>query len=528
MNPATSVLLHATQRPEARAMVCDDVVQTYGELHDRSQRLANALHGLGLAPGDCIALLVGNGPSTLEQIVAVSAAGMVRAPLYGHDPASRHEYLLGLTRARALIIDEGYLEPLEPLLTSCPDLAHVVVVGDGEVARSAVQRGVAHAYHPLVEAAGSDPVMVDYAPDDHYQIRFSAGTTGFPKGILHDVAGWMAAGDQIAEILEEPLGTHSCYLAAGPLTHAATMPVWPVLAAGGSIVVMSSFDAGRFLQLIETHQVTLSLVVPAMVQALAAHPEAATRDLSSLQAVYYGTSPMPEATLRSGLALWGNIMYQVYGQSEALPATALLPRDHIVDGTPVERGRLRSAGRPLESCGVRILGPDDQELPVGEVGEIVIQSAGRMREIWGDPEATAERITEDGWVRTRDMGRFDEDGFLFLADRKEDMIISGGYNIWPAELENALTNHPAVVEAAVVGVPHPRWGETPHAVVVLDPAAEPPSEDDLIQWTREQVGSVKKVTTVTFAEALPRSPVGKILRRALREDRTPSDSPSSP
>ena len=505
-------------------MVCEGAQQSYAQLHERSQRLANALHGLGLEPGDCVALLVGNGPATLEQLVAVSAAGMVRAPLYGHDPASRHEYLLRLTRARALIVDEEFFAPLEPLLGSCPELRHIVIMGDGDIARSAAARGAAHAYEPLVESASSDPIMVDMAPDTPYQIRFSAGTTGFPKGILHDVRGWMAAGDQIAEVLDEPLSHRTCYLAAGPLTHAATMPVWPVLAAGGSIVVMTSFDAGRFLELIEQYRVTLSLVVPAMVQALASHPEAASRDLSSLTAVYYGTSPMPEAILRAGIGLWGNIMYQVYGQSEALPVTALIPRDHVVDGTPVERARLRSAGRVLASCGLRILAADDTEAPVGEVGEIVVKSPGRMREIWGDPEATAARITPDGWVRTRDMGRFDEEGFVFLADRKEDMIISGGYNIWPAELENALTNHPAVAEAAVVGVPHPRWGETPHAVVVLDSSAIPATEDDLISWTREQMGSVKKVTAVTFTDVLPRSPVGKILRRVLRDDLGPPEN----
>lgn len=527
MNPAEAVRRHAEQNGDRLAMVCEDVEQTYRDLYERSQRLANALQGLGLKAGDCVALLVGNGPMTLEQVVGVSFAGFVRVPLYAHDSAARHEYLLNLTEARALIVDEKYLEPLEPLLDRCPGLEEVIVVGDGEFARSASERGRARSYASLVEAAADAPVFVDYAPHDAYQIRFSAGTTGSPKGIVHDVAGWVAAGELLAEVLDAPLTADDRYLAAGPLTHAASVPVWPLLDAGGTIVVMPAFDVARFLELIERHRVTIGLVVPTMVQMITAHPEAAQRDLSSLRAVYYGTSPMPEATLVAGIALWGNIMYQMYGQSEAVPVTILAPRDHIVDGTEVERGRLRSAGRALPSCALRIVDEEDRDVATGEVGEILVKSPGRMREIWKDPEATAMRITEDGWVRTRDMGRFDEEGFVFLADRKEDMIISGGYNIWPAELENALAGHPAVREAAVVGVPHDKWGETPHATVVLDEGfTGEVTEEDLIAWTREALGSVKKLTGVTFAEALPKTPIGKVLRRVLRDEFAATQQPA--
>lgn len=524
MNPASAVERHATERGDHVAMICDDVQQTYAELHANGQRVASALHQLGLRPGDCIALLVDNGPATLELTVGVAFAGLLRAPLYGHDPASRHQYLLDLTGARALVIDEKYYEPLEPLLGSCSDLQDVIIVGGTPAqtvgkATGAAKRHREHEYDALVSAAPPAAVPHQYQPDDAYQIRFSAGTTGNPKGILHDTAGWIAAGEQVAEVLETPLSTADRYLAAGPLTHAASLPVWPVLEAGGTIVVMPSFDVGRFLEVIEQHQVTISLVVPTMVQMITAHPEAASRDLSSLRALYYGTSPMPEVTLVAGIRLWGNIMYQLYGQSEAVPATILAPKDHRIAGSDSERARLRSAGRPLPSCEIRIVDEEDREVAVGEVGEILIKSPGRMREIWRDPEATAARITADGAVRTRDMGWFDEDGFLFLADRKEDMIISGGFNIWPAELENALVSHPAVGEASVVAAAHDKWGETPHAFVVLA-EGEHVSADELIAFTRDAVGSVKKVTGITFVEELPKTPIGKVLRRVLREQLT--------
>lgn len=188
----------------------------------------------------------------------------------------------------------------------------------------------------------------------------------------------------------------------------------------------------------------------------------------------------------------------------------------MVDGPEFQRRWLRSAGRPTPNSDVKIIDDDGNELPAGEVGEIAGFTPGRMREIWAAPDATAERITPEGWVRTRDMGWLSEDGFLYLADRKEDTIISGGYNIWPIELENALADHPAVLEAAVVGVPHEKWGETPHAVVVLAGGGRA-TEDELIQWTREKVGSVKKVTGVSFAAELPKTPIGKVLRRVVRE-----------
>lgn len=519
MNPAEAVTRQAQQAGDRVAMICDDVEQTYVELYDRSQRLASALQGLGLEPGDRMALLVDNGPATLEQIVGVSFAGLVRVPLYAHDPATRHGYLLDLTDARGLIIDEKYLAPLIPFLAECVNLREIVVVGAGGEALSVDDRIRTHEYTSLLEAGSGARVHEDFAAGDAYQIRFSAGTTGAPKGILHDVAGWVAAGELTASVIDPPLNSDDRYLAAGPLTHAATVPVWPILDAGGTIVVMPSFDVARFLELIEKHRVSIGLVVPTMVQMITAHPDAATRDLSTLRAVYYGTSPMPEATLRAGIELWGNIMYQLYGQSESIPVTILAPTDHVLDGTETERSRLRSAGRPLPGCGLRIVDDDDNDVPAGDVGEILVNSPGRMREIWKSPEATATRITDDGWVRTRDMGRFDAEGYLFLADRKEDMIISGGYNIWPAELENALVNHPAVSEAAVVGVPHPKWGETPHAAVVLaENHRGEVTEQSLIEWTKREVGSVKKVTQVTFLDSLPRTPVGKVLRRVVREE----------
>ena len=202
-------------------------------------------------------------------------------------------------------------------------------------------------------------------------------------------------------------------------------------------------------------------------------------------------------------------MYQMYGQSEAVPLTVLTPQDHAGGG-------LRSAGRPTPNTVIRIVDPHGDDLPPGQVGEIAARTPTAMAAIWRDDEATRERLLADGSVLTRDMGYLDEDGFLYLADRKEDMIISGGFNIWPAELENALASHPAVAEVAVVGVPHDKWGETPKAVVVLR-AGHHADEQELIDWSRQKVGAVKRVTSVEFSDALPKSAVGKVLRREVKK-----------
>jgi acyl-CoA synthetase (AMP-forming)/AMP-acid ligase II len=216
------------------------------------------------------------------------------------------------------------------------------------------------------------------------------------------------------------------------------------------------------------------------------------------------------------IELFGPVLYQMYGQSEAVPATMLLAHQHCPQGSERERRWMRSVGRPTPNTKITIVDEQLRPLPVDEIGEVAVATPGSMSGLWNDPEGTAARLLPDGSVLTRDMGRLDEDGFLYLADRKEDMIISGGYNIWPAELENAIASHPDVSEVCVVGVPHEKWGETPKAVVVLGEGSHVDPEE-LIEITRARVGSVQKVTSVEFVEALPKSGVGKVLRREVRD-----------
>ncbi len=480
----------------------------YAELFERSCRLANALADRGVRPGDRVATLADNLLTSCEEITGLALGGFVRSPMYTQNPVEGHLYMLNVVGARALIVQDKYWKELAPHVHEAPDVRTVLVHGDCEDRSLEYDRTIG-------EASSEDP-HVAVSPDDAHIVRFSAGTTGQSKGICHTVRGWLAMANEYSLGLP-PLQALDRQLVAGPMSHASGLLVWPMIASGACHVIMPRFDAGQFLDLVESQRCTRAILIPTMIRMIVDHPDATRKDLSSLVAIYYGAAPIAERTLRDARALWGNIMYQLYGQSECLPISVLSPAYHRPEGTDRERAWLRSAGRPFPNVLVRVIDDDGDELPSGEMGEIVALSPGGMREIWNDPEATSERLTDDGWIRTRDIGYLDEDGFVYIADRKEDMIISGGFNIWPAEVENALYNHPAVQEACVVGIPHEKWGETPKAIVVIKEGAQA-TESELIDRCREQVGPVKKPTSIDFSdEPLPRTPVGKMSRRLVRD-----------
>jgi len=514
----------AVQYHERPAIICEGRTQTYGQLFQRSCQLANALARLGIKPGERVATLGDNSRESLEQVVGLALGGYVRCPLYTHNTGESNLYLLNLVEASVLLVQQNQLAEIAKHVVNARSLRCMIVFGGQESTPSHLN------YEELLsDSSDADPHVIVH-PDEPHIIRFSAGTTGKPKGIMHTLSGWIAIGTEMALAMPR-MDENDRYLAAGPLSHAAILPVMGTLAAGGSIVVMAAFHPGQALELVERERCTTTLLVPTMIQMIVQLPEARTADLSSLRAVFYGAAPINERTLELAQATWGNIMYQFYGQSEVVPLTLLAPADHIVGGPGEGRRRLRSAGRPTANCQIRIVDTEGNDVPPGEVGEVAASSPTAMAGIWGDPEATAQRLLADGSVLTRDMGFIDEDGYLFLADRKEDLIISGGFNIWPAELENALASHPAVAEVAVIAGADDKWGETPKAVVVLQ-KGQAASEQELIEWTRQKLGSVKRVTSVDFVDSLPKTPLGKVLRRVVRdsyrERANPTQSASEP
>ncbi|RBM16206.1 hypothetical protein DI005_25490 [Prauserella sp. PE36] len=508
MDLASLIRTGGKRHAERPAIVCDGTIQTYEQVYRRSCQLDNALAELGVGQGERIATLTDNSPEALELILGIALGGYVRASLYTHNSAETNLYLLNSIGASVLIVQRRHYDAIGPHLEAASTVRHVLVL-DG-----AAPSGVLD-YEELLAAASSEDRGIEMPPDAPQTIRFSAGTTGKPKGILHSVRAWTGMGTETASILPV-LGPADSYLAGGPLSHATIMPVPGVLAAGGSVVVLRAFEPGEFLAAVERHRCTLTFGVPTMVQLAARHPAARTTDLSSLRAIVYGGSPMTETALNEARSVFGDIMLQLYGQSEGAPVSCLRPEDHTARG-----GRyLRSAGKPTANTRITIVDENGVALPQGEIGEIAFDTPGGFTEIWGNPDATRARKLPDGSVLSRDMGYLDEDGYLFITDRKEDMIISGGFNVWPAEVENALVAHPAVREASVVGIPHDKWGETPMALVVLADGASA-SEEELIAWTREKVGPVKRVTSVRFGTELPKSPVGKVLRRMVRDQYGP-------
>lgn len=512
MDLATLIRRGAERFPGNPLLLCDQQTQTYADCYQRACRLAQALAGLGLEPGDRVATLADNSPEALELIFGIALGGYVRASLYTHNTPAINAELLTAIGASALIVQHEHHATIAPHLARVPGLSHVLVC-DGPAGGTALD------YADVLGAAAAQDPHLDIASDRPQTIRFSAGTTGRPKAVFHDVAGWTAVGTETARAL--PTFTpEDRYLAAGPLSHASLMPVPAFVSTGGSIVLMRSFDAGAYLANVADLRCTFSFGVPTMIHAAATHPAVATTDLSTLRCIAYGGSPITPETMRLAREAFGDVLLQIYGQSEGAPLTVLGPADHIAEG-----GKwLRSAGRPVPGSQLLIVDEDGRELPRGEVGEIASQTPTAFAGVWGDYEATKARFLPNGAVLTRDMGYLDDDGYLFLTGRKEDLIISGGFNIWPSELEMALAAHPAVAEAAVVGIPHDRWGETPLALIVPAAGAAPVTGQELVDWTREKLGPVKKLGAVMFGEQLPRSPMGKVLRSRIRDQHNENPS----
>jgi acyl-CoA synthetase (AMP-forming)/AMP-acid ligase II len=491
-----------------QAVWCDGQEQTYEELFDRACRLANALRELGAEPGDRVAVLSPNAVELVEQAAACALGNYPRVTLYTYHSAAINHYLLELVGARVLLVHSDYYDDLAPLLEGLPELKGVLVFGTDRPSRSVD-------YETALSSVSAKDVRVSIRPDDVHIIRFSSGTTGKPKPVFHSVQRWANTTDEWRWITPS-ITERSRYLAPIALAHLGVALLWDMLSVGGAIVPMPAFDPERALDLVAEHEVTHLAAAPVMIRDMVEAAQRRPRDLSSLQCVMYAGSPIAPDTMRRAISVFGPNLHQLYAQSEALPATMLFPHQHVLDGTEVETRRLRSVGRPTPHTVVTIRGEDGDELPTGEIGEIAVLSDFTMSGLWGDPDGTAQRTLPDGAILTRDMGYVDDDGFVYLVDRKDDMIVSGGYNIWPAELEEVLLTHPRVLETAVFGVPDEKWGETPKAAVVLRRGTTA-TEAELVEYTRGIVGGVKKVTSVDFLDALPRTTTGKVQRGLLKD-----------
>ncbi|MEO1061563.1 MAG: AMP-binding protein [Actinomycetota bacterium] len=490
------------------AVVHRDRRLTYGEAWQRACRLANGLLELGLEPGDRIGVLEDNSIGAQDLFAGAAVAGLVRVPLYARNAPSSHHHMLEHTGCRALVVGAEHVGDVEGLPEQLPDLAHVIVRDDS--------------YETWLAGRSDQDPDVPIDPDDWYVIRHTGGTTGRSKGVAYTHRSWLAAGrDWFYNF--PPMQAGDACLHVGPISHGSGYLYTPTWLSGGVNVLLDRFDVEETLDVMESEAIAYMFMVPAMLNATARHASARSRDWSRLEVIQIGGAPIADDTALVAREVFGDVLYQGYGQTEALPVCMMGPEEWFseVEGS----SPLRSAGRALPFAYLQIRDPDDpsRELPIGEEGEIAIRCDGQMLGFWENDEATAERMTDDGFVLTGDIGRLDENAYLYVLDRKDDMIISGGYNIWPAELENVLLSHPDVVEAAVFAVPDDRWGETPLALCVVAEGAEV-DEAELVTLCADQLGSYKKPSRVELrSEPLPKSPVGKLQRKVLREPYWPQD-----
>jgi long-chain acyl-CoA synthetase len=500
-------LAHAAERDSAGAgFVWGNEVVSYGEANARSDSLAGALRRFGLGPGERVGVLMHNCPQLLEGMFATWKAGGCVVPLNARFQREELVYHLADPRARAVIFGEEYREMVAAVRDRVPTVERFICVGEplpGQVA-----------YDELVTENPGPAGDTGAADDDLAWLFYTSGTTGRPKGAMltHGVLTFVSV-SWVADLM--PLQPEDVGLHAAPLTHGAGFHALALTMKGATQVLLRPphFDPENFCATVERHRVTNAWLVPTQIKMLLNYQELEKWDLSSLRWIVYGGSPMYVEDLKEALRRIGPVFVQIFGQGETpMTATYLRREDHVLMGAAA--ARLASCGRARSGLEVRVVDERDRELPRGQGGQICVRGASVMKGYWERPEATAETL-RGGWLHTGDVGYMDNQGYVYILDRTKDMIISGGANVYPREVEEVLIQHPAVSEACVVGVPHQIWGEAVKALVVLRPG-ETVTEEELTRFVGERLADYKKPKSVEFTGELPKNAYGKVLRRELK------------
>jgi len=498
----------ARQSPDAPAVTFEGRTQSFAGLQDRCARLGAALAGLGLGAGERVAVLAFNSDRYVETFFGPAWINAVFLPINYRLALPEMVEIVDDATPRILLVDAAHVEQGRKLLDDCDSLEHLVYMDDGETPDGLL------GYEELLAAATPGEPTAG-SGDDLLVLFYTGGTTGHPKGVMLTHANLFI--NSVGTLASYRCREHAVFLQCGPLFHlAAGSRVYTNVLTCSHTVMQRTFDCEAVFRDVEQHRVTVGLFVPTMINMMLHHGKFHEYDLSSLHQINYGAAPMPEALMRLALEMLPNVVFfQGYGMTEASPlVTSMPPEWHALDGP--RTGKLSSIGRPVLHCDVRIVDEDDNDVPVGEVGEIIARGPNIMKGYWNQPELTAQAL-RGGWYHTGDAGYFDEDGFIFLVDRVKDMIVTGGENVYSAEVENALYRHPAVKECAVIGVPSEKWGEAVHAIVVLKDGASA-SETELIKFCRERIAHFKCPRGIDFRdEPMPLSGVNKILKSELRK-----------
>jgi acyl-CoA synthetase (AMP-forming)/AMP-acid ligase II len=513
MNTANFVGLPAQMFPDQEILVFGERRLTYGELWEQVRRLGNALRALGVRRGDRVGVLQTNSEQYVTAYYATAAIGAVFVPLNYRAKPPELEYMIETAGIAVLLVGGRYLALIEEL-RPCLSTVRTFLTLD-------TPRADLPALQALIDAASEEFDEEPIDDDDVSILMYTSGTTSLPKGVMlrfNDFTAYVVGNTDMAD--GTPRGTA---LLSAPLYHiAGATNIMTSLWTGRKLVLLPQFDPTAWLEAVQAEQVTHAFVVPTMMKQLIDHPDFARYDLSSLQNLSYGGAAMPFPVIRRAIEQFPRStgFVNAFGQTETTSTlTVLGPDDHRLDGTPeeVERNlkRLVSIGRPLPDVQVKVVDDDGNELPTGEVGELWVFTPRTMKGYAGQ-DGKVNNPALEGWLPTRDMGWIDADGYIFLAGRKDDMMIRGGENISPAEVEAVLYSHSGVEEAAVVGLPDEEWGQRVVAIVVRRPGVAL-DEAEVIEFCRQRLASFKKPERVHFIDALPKNQMGKVLKKDLRE-----------
>ncbi len=493
-----------------QAVVCGETRYTWDEFDQRTDALARGLASLGILRGDRVAVLMLNCHRYLELYYACARMGAVIVPLNIRLIRPEIVYILNDSESKVLVVDKTFAGHITGRDT-VPFIESVVFCGN-ETPESMIN------YDDVVSKGSHMQESVDQEMEDEdlAGLFYTGGTTGRAKGVMLSHKNIMS--NAINTLIAISVTKQDRWLHAAPMFHFADVgAAFALTMLGACHIFIPIFNPLHVLQAIQNEKVTVTVLVPTMVHLMLNHPDVDNYDLSSLRRLVCGASPMPVELLRQGIQKWGQIFMQGYGMTETSPLlTVLDPADHILDGAPEQVRRLSSCGKEILGVEVHVVNAEFENVHPGEVGEIIARGPNVMMGYWRMPEATAAAIV-DGWMHTGDLATVDDENFIYIVDRAKDMIISGGENIYSVEVENALYTHPAVLEVAVIGIPHDVWGEAVHAVVVCKPGMQVTS-DELIAHARTQIAGYKVPRSIEFSQdPLPKSEGGKILKRDLRD-----------
>jgi len=506
---ADIVYRNALLNPEREAFVCGTERVTFQTFNSRVNNLVYGLTKLGLRKGDVVGILSWNCLEYADVYGAAMKGGFIASPFNPRMHPDELEYLINYSEAKALFVGPEWVKNINILRPRIPGVKNFISF------ETHVPDMVAH--HEMLGANRSEEPNIQVKKDDPFLIFYTSGTTGVPRGALYTHDRKMD--NTRIKALELGAAPDDKHLLILPMFHiGGDSHVWPFFYVGACNVIMEqkSFDPDATLQIIQDEKLTDVQIVPTQLVAMLARSNFDAYDLGSLKRIWYAASPMPMELLRKGLEALGPVFAQGYGQTESGPQVAFLPRKaHEVLNRPVEEQKiLRSCGQPSIGVHMRIVDENNNDVEPAVIGEIVVQSNSIMVEYWKKPEDTSEVII-DGWLHTGDMGYYDERGYVYIVDRKKDMIVTGGENIYPREVEEVLYGHPAIAEAAVVGISDPVWVERVHAEIILKEGAVS-TRNDVIAFCKEHMASYKAPKSVAFVKSLPKNPQGKILKKEIR------------